>query len=44
MKTDDVNRTTVTYGCALQACCYFEDTEEGVERAYEVLRDMTERA
>ncbi len=43
MKTDDVNRTTVTYGCALQACCYFEDTEEGVERAYEVLRDMTER-
>ena len=42
-KTDDVNRTTVTYGCALQACCYFEDTEEGVERAYEVLRDMTER-
>ena len=43
MKTDDVNRTTVTYGCALQACCYFEDTEEGVSRAYEVLRDMTER-
>ena len=42
MKTDDVNRTTVTYGCALQACCYFEDVEEGVERAYEVLRDMTE--
>lgn len=42
MKTDDVNRTTVTYGCALQACCYFEDVEEGAERAYEVLRDMTE--
>ena len=39
----DVNCTTVTFGCALQACCYVEDVEESVERAYSVLRDMTER-
>ncbi|CEG00208.1 Tetratricopeptide-like helical [Ostreococcus tauri] len=42
MREADVSRTTVTYGCALQACYYVDDEEDGVERAYAILRDMTE--
>jgi pentatricopeptide repeat protein len=38
-----VQCTAVTFGCALHACWVCDDAEEGVERAYTILRDMTER-
>ena len=38
-----VQCTAVTFGCALHACWVCEDAEEGVQRAYTILRDMTER-
>ena len=38
----NVKLTSVTFGCVLHACWVCEDPEEGVERAYSVLQQMTE--
>jgi len=43
MLTANVKLTSVTFGCILHACWVCEDPEEGVERAYVILRQMTER-
>ena len=39
----NVKLTSVTFGCVLHACWVCEDPEEGVERAYAILQQMTER-